>query len=106
MTVAIKKKLPVVVPPAALRRAGFKSGQELEVKATAGVITIVPRSPAADDEYTSQERRRIDRGINASLKEYRAGKTAGPFATVEEFLDDLHRESAKLGPKKTTRTRK
>jgi len=33
MTVALKNKSPVVVPSAALRRAGFKTGQELEVKA-------------------------------------------------------------------------
>jgi len=32
MTVPVKNNQPVIVPPAALRRAGFKSGQELEVK--------------------------------------------------------------------------
>ena len=32
-----------MVPKAARRRAGFKSGQELEVKASGGVITIVPK---------------------------------------------------------------
>jgi hypothetical protein len=29
------------------RRAGFRSGQELEIKASGGVITILPKLPAA-----------------------------------------------------------
>jgi len=43
MTVAVKNRLPLVVPAAALRRAGFKSGQELEIGASGGVITIAPK---------------------------------------------------------------
>jgi antitoxin component of MazEF toxin-antitoxin module len=46
----VKNKPPVVVPPAALRRAGFKRGEDLEVKAAGGVITVVPKRPAAADE--------------------------------------------------------
>jgi len=95
-----------VVPPALRRKAGFKRGQEVEFRAAGGVITIMPRLPAADDDYTPEQRRRLDRGINASLREYQAGKHAGPFATVDEFLDDLHRESAKLSAKKASRARK
>ncbi len=49
MTVAVKNKPPVVVPPSALKRAGFKRGQDLEFKASGGVITIVPRSPSGED---------------------------------------------------------
>src|ERR1035437_633220 len=47
MTVAVKNnnKTPLVVPSAVRRKAGFKSGQELEFKASGGVITIVPKLP-------------------------------------------------------------
>jgi bifunctional DNA-binding transcriptional regulator/antitoxin component of YhaV-PrlF toxin-antitoxin module len=102
MTVAIKNNnnMPLVVPRAIRRKAGFKSGQELEIKASGGVITILPRFPSADDEYTPAERRAIDRGIAQSEKEYREGKHVGPFTTAEEFLADLHRESAKLDTKR------
>jgi bifunctional DNA-binding transcriptional regulator/antitoxin component of YhaV-PrlF toxin-antitoxin module len=89
-----------VVPRAIRRKAGFKSGQELEIKASGGVITIVPKLPGAADEYTPAERRAIDRGIARSEKEYREGKHAGPFNTADEFLADLHRESTKLGAKR------
>jgi bifunctional DNA-binding transcriptional regulator/antitoxin component of YhaV-PrlF toxin-antitoxin module len=72
MTVAFKNnnKTPLVVPTAVRRRAGFKSGQELEIKASGGVITILPKLPAADDEYTPAERRAIGRGIAASERDY------------------------------------
>jgi bifunctional DNA-binding transcriptional regulator/antitoxin component of YhaV-PrlF toxin-antitoxin module len=102
MTVAIKNNnnTPLVVPRAIRRKAGFKSGQELEIKASGGVITIVPKPPSADDEYTPAERRAIDRGIAQSEKEYRDGKHAGPFGTAEEFLADLHRESNRLATKR------
>ena len=100
MTVALKNKPPVVVPQAALRRAGFRRWQELEVKASGGVITILPKLAPAKDEYTPQERRALNRGIDQSMREYRRGKFAGPFATYEEFLADLHKENAKLGAKR------
>jgi len=103
MTVAVKNNnyTPLVIPKAIRRKAGFKSGQELEIKAIGGVITIVPKPPAADDEYRATERRAIDRAIAQSEKEYGEGKHAGPFETAEEFLADLHRESAKLDKKRT-----
>ena len=91
MTVALKNKSPVVVPPAALRRAGFKRGQELEVESAGGVITIVPKLPTAEDEYTPSQRRAIDRGIAASEKDYKEGRSYGPFRTHEEFIASLHR---------------
>ncbi|HEY6345303.1 MAG TPA: hypothetical protein VIY49_27730 [Bryobacteraceae bacterium] len=45
MTVAVKNKPSVVVPAAALRRAGFKRGQALEVTsvALAAIHLLVPR---------------------------------------------------------------
>src|ERR1700678_1271225 len=97
MTVAVKNKKPIVVSAAALRQAGFKSGQELEVRVFGGAIAILPKAPAADDEVSAAEQLSVDRGIAQSEKEYQEGKVAGPFATVEEFLADLHAESAKLG---------
>jgi hypothetical protein len=94
MTVAFKNKTPVIVLPAALRRAGFKSGQELEMKASGGMITIVPK--LSPDEL--QDRREIrDPKIRAAIKngyeEFRAGKTR----PIEEFF-------AKGAPRSRKRT--
>jgi hypothetical protein len=78
-------------------------GQELEFKATGGVITIVPKVPGADQEYTAAERRAIDRGIAASEKDYKEGRSYGPFETHEEFIASLQAEGAKLRVKKRKR---
>ena len=106
MTVAVKKRKSIVVSFAALRQAGFKSGQELEIKVSGGAITILPKLPIADDEYTRAERRAIDRGVAASEKDYKEGRSYGPFKTHEEFISSLHAEAAKLRGKKRKRAGK
>ena len=105
MTVAIKNnnKTPLVVPPAIRRRARFKSGQELEFKVSGGVITIVPKLPTADDEYTPAQRRAIDAQLAEGLADIRAGRVHGPFTTHKEFIDSLHKEAKRLRAKKTKR---
>ena len=105
MTVAVKNnnKMPLVVPSAVRSTAGFKSGQELEFKATGGVTIIVPKLPATGDEYTVAERRAIDRGIAASEKDYKEGRSYGPFKTHEDFIASLHAEGAKLRAKRRKR---
>lgn len=103
MTVALKNdnKAPLVVPRTARRRAGFKQGQDLEVKASGGVITIVPKLPPADDEYTPAERHVIDAELAKSLADVKAGRVRGPFSTHKAFIDSLHREAKKVSRKKT-----
>jgi bifunctional DNA-binding transcriptional regulator/antitoxin component of YhaV-PrlF toxin-antitoxin module len=83
MTVTVKNMTPLVVPTAARRRAGFKSGQELEVKASGGVITIIPKlSP--DELQDEREIRdpKIREAIRDGYEEFLAGKTR----PIEEFF--------------------
>ena len=83
MTVTVKNKTPLVVPLAMRRKAGFKSGQEIEFKASGGVITIVPKlSP--DELQDAQEIRdpRIRATIRKGHEEFLAGKTR----PIEEFF--------------------
>jgi AbrB family looped-hinge helix DNA binding protein len=89
MTVTVKNKTPLVVPSAVRRRAGIKSGDKLEFKVSGQVITILPKSQTAEDEYTPAERRAIDHGITLSEKQYAAGKSYGPFKTAEEAIASL-----------------
>ena len=89
MTVAFKNKQPVVIPAAALRRAGFKRGEELEVRASGGVITILPKLPKADDEYTPEQRRIIDARLARGLADIKAGRSRGPFNSAEEMIADI-----------------
>lgn len=98
MTVTVKNRTPLVVPPAIRRRAGFKRGGELEFKASGGVITILPKLPSADGEYTPPQRRVID----ARLAEARKGPYYGPFETADEAIRFIrkkirHRKRIKRG---------
>ena len=106
MTVAVKNnnKAPLVVPPAVRREARFKSGQELEFRASGGVITIVPKLPKADDEYTPEQRAVIDAQLAEGLADLKAGRVRGPFSTHEEFIASLHQEARKLSRKKSKRS--
>jgi bifunctional DNA-binding transcriptional regulator/antitoxin component of YhaV-PrlF toxin-antitoxin module len=104
MNVATKNKPPVVVPPAALRKAGFKRGQELEFRAAGGVITIVQKRPSVDDDYTPEQRRIIDAQLTEGLDDIKAGRVRGPFATHGEFIASLHKETRTLNRKRAKRS--
>jgi bifunctional DNA-binding transcriptional regulator/antitoxin component of YhaV-PrlF toxin-antitoxin module len=101
MPVAVKNKHPVVVPSAALRRAGFKRGEELEFKAFGGVIAILPKAPAVDDEYTPEQRRIIDRRLAKAEEDIKAGRVHGPFTArqASALVERLARERAAKKPK-------
>jgi bifunctional DNA-binding transcriptional regulator/antitoxin component of YhaV-PrlF toxin-antitoxin module len=83
MTVTVKNKTPLVVPPAVRRQAGFKSGEEIEFRASGGVITIIPKLPKADGGYTPEQRRIIDARLAKADEDIRAGRVYGPFKTAE-----------------------
>src|SRR5438105_14361789 len=89
MTVTVKNKTPLVVPFAVRRRAGLKSGDKLEFKVSGGVITILPKLPSADHEYTTAQRRIIDLGIAKGLEDIKRGRVHGPFENAEEAIAHL-----------------
>jgi bifunctional DNA-binding transcriptional regulator/antitoxin component of YhaV-PrlF toxin-antitoxin module len=102
MTVTVKNKTPLVVPPAVRRQAGLKSGDKLEFKVSGGVITILQKLPSADDEYTPAQRRVIDRSIAKGLEDIHKGRVHGPFQTANEAIADL-RSLARSRKKATVR---
>ena len=104
MTVTVKNKTPLVVPPSVRRQAGLKSGQEIEFKVVGGVISIRPKLPTADDEYTPEQRRIVDAQLAEGLADVKAGRVHGPFSTHKEFVASLHKEAKKLDRKKTKRS--
>ena len=104
MTVTVKHKTPLVVPPAIRRQAGLKSGQEIEFEVSGGVISIRPKLPTTDDEYTPEQRRLVDAQLAQGLADIKAGRVHGPFATHKEFIASLHKEARKLSRKKTKRS--
>ena len=88
MTVTVKSKIDLIVPPSVRRRAGLKSGDQVEFYVSGGVINIIPKLPNAADEYTPEQRRRID----AELDEAEKGPSHGPFNTAEDAIKFLRKE--------------
>jgi bifunctional DNA-binding transcriptional regulator/antitoxin component of YhaV-PrlF toxin-antitoxin module len=106
MNVTVKNKTPLVVPLAIRRRAGLKSGQELEFKVSGGVITILPKLPTADDEYTPEQRRVIDARLAEGLADIKAGRTFGPFSGADEMIAHMEtRATKRTTAKKAKRSR-
>lgn len=66
MTVTLKDKTGLVVPPSVQRRAGIRSGDRLEFKVSSRTITIVPVE-ASTYEPTKAELAAIRKGQAAML---------------------------------------
>jgi bifunctional DNA-binding transcriptional regulator/antitoxin component of YhaV-PrlF toxin-antitoxin module len=103
MTVIVKFKTELVVPRSVRRRAGFKTGDQVEFKVSGGVINIVPKLLSAE-EYTPAQRRIIDARLKEALAELKKDSTAGPFNTADEMIASLKRELKRTPGKKTKRS--
>lgn len=102
MTVTVKNKTPLVVPPTIRRRAGLTVADKVEFRVNGGVITITAKPPAADDEYTPEQRRAID----AQLDEAEKGPIHGPFNSTGEMIAHIKGQLKKRATlKKTKRSR-
>ena len=95
MTTVLKEKHQLVVPESVRRRARLKAGDEVEFRANSGVITIITKPPAADDEYTPEQRRIIDARIAEGLEDFKKGRVHGPFATAKEASACIERLAKK-----------
>ena len=100
MTVIVKSKTCLNVPPQIQRRAGIKPGDVVEIKAAGGVITILPKLPNADDEYTPRQRRVIDARLAKADEDIRHGRMYGPFHTAEEMAASIEANIKNMRAKK------
>jgi len=102
MTATVKNKIGLTVPPAVQHLAGFKPGDVVEFKVSGGIITILPKLPTADDEYSPEQRRSID----AQLDEAEKGPFHGPFNTAAEMITHMKSQLKKRAAhKKAKRSR-
>ena len=90
MTVIITDDRTELVLPAHIRRqAGIKPGDQMDVRVSGGIVTLIPKLPVAGDEYTPQQRRVIDAQIAEGLDDIRKGRVSPRFDTVDEMLASL-----------------
>jgi bifunctional DNA-binding transcriptional regulator/antitoxin component of YhaV-PrlF toxin-antitoxin module len=87
MTVTVKNKPGLTVPAKVQRQARLKIGELLEFRVSGGVITILPKLPAA--EYTPAQRRRLDAQLAEGLDDIAKGRVSPRFNTVDEMLASL-----------------
>jgi len=76
----------------------------LDAERRGAVLIDRSKVPNANDEYTPAQRRMIDRGIAKSVKEYKQGRSFGPFETAEELVASLHRHTGRPRTKNHKRT--
>jgi bifunctional DNA-binding transcriptional regulator/antitoxin component of YhaV-PrlF toxin-antitoxin module len=95
MTVTLRNKKPIIVPDAIRRKAGLRSGDQIEFKVSGRVINITPKlSP--DELQDERELRdpKIRAAIRKSYEEFLTGKSRP--------IDELFAERAA----RTTRRRR
>jgi len=100
VTIVVKRKTQLSVPPSVQRRAHIKPGDELEFIVSGGVITIIPRLPLADDEYTPRQRAIVAAQLAEGLEDLQKGRVSPRFETVGKMLASL-----KSGRKTARRTK-
>src|SRR5579863_4050400 len=92
MTVVVKSKPGLLVPPSVRRKAGIKTGDQVEFEVSGGVIQIVRKPPAANEEYKRARRRAVERELAKGLEDVRRGRTHGPFETADDAIKLLRKE--------------
>jgi bifunctional DNA-binding transcriptional regulator/antitoxin component of YhaV-PrlF toxin-antitoxin module len=103
MTIFVNEQTRQLFTPGVRRKAGIKTGDELEVKVSGGIITLLPKRHAMDAEYTPAQRRVVDTHIAQGLEDVKRGRVHGPFESHPEFIASLHKEAKKLSAKKVKR---
>src|SRR5580658_698480 len=85
MTVTVKGKAPLIVPPSALRKAAIRSGDKLKFETKSSVITIEKEFEDASDEYTPEQLKALHARLDEAMKEYKRGEFYGPFQSAPEM---------------------
>src|SRR5450755_4266474 len=98
MTFTVKTK-PGTLPDKVRQQAGIKIGDLLEFKVSGGVVTVLPKLPNADDEYTPEQRRIIDARLDKADAEIKKGHVSPAFDNIEEFTVALKADARKLKAK-------
>ena len=90
MTITLTKEIQSILPPSVRRKAGFRAGDQVEIKDIGGIVTIIPKLPPADDEYTPEQRKIIGARLAKAEQDIKAGHMHGPFESHEAMIEFLH----------------
>jgi bifunctional DNA-binding transcriptional regulator/antitoxin component of YhaV-PrlF toxin-antitoxin module len=90
MALVLKHNIELVVPPGVRRRAGIKAGDQIEFKASRGVITISAVEPQTYKPSRSEL---------AAIRKGEAQIARGEYLTLADVLHSLDRPRRKGGSK-------
>ena len=96
MTTTLKDKNSLVVPLSIQRRAGFKVGDKLEFRVSAGIVSIIPKLASERDDYSPVQRRVIDARLAKSEADIKHKRVYGPFKSAEEMSASIEVNIKKL----------
>ena len=74
--VRVKQKFQITIPRVVRKAARLKEGDLLEARARKNTIVLTPQAVLD---------RRVEEAIEEGLRDLRAGRVHGPFASVKEF---------------------
>jgi bifunctional DNA-binding transcriptional regulator/antitoxin component of YhaV-PrlF toxin-antitoxin module len=103
MTITVDAKTREILPRSVLRKAGFRTGDRLEVRASGGIVSLIPAVPSADDEYTPAQRAVGDASLALAKEDIRKGRIVGPFGDGAEMVTALKAELKRRAAKKRAR---
>ncbi len=86
-TVRVKANNQVTLPAAVVEKVGLAARDLLEARFEKGRITLTPKSM-------------IDRRIEESETDYKAGRSYGPFDTADELIASLQKNLKKRAARK------
>lgn len=94
--VTVKNKFQVVIPNRLRQSIKIKVGDFMEAKVYRGSVVLTPKKvvdysdiPNADDEYTPQQRKKINAILAKPLADVRAGRVYGPYETTKEMIASM-----------------
>jgi antitoxin component of MazEF toxin-antitoxin module len=103
LTVTVAEDRTLMLPAQICQQARIKPGEQMEVKVSGGIITLIIKLPSADDEYTHEQRRIIDMQLAEALEDVKQGHLHGPFETHQEMIKFLHGRVRKAAGRKSLR---
>jgi AbrB family looped-hinge helix DNA binding protein len=87
-TVKLGSKHQITIPRETIKRFGLKPGEELELVESGKAIVLVPRKDIPKDQrwYYTDEWQKM---MQEAFDDLKHGRMAGPFESVEDFINDL-----------------
>ena len=91
MIIALTSEIRSILPPSVRRKAGFRAGDQVEIKASGGIVHIIPKSQVVGTYKSTKAE-------SAAIRKGEAAIARGDSVSLTEFLN-VHSQSRKTSAK-------